>query len=87
MPITSSVEIVNTLSSLTFNANGTLDATFSVLIGGLPALDKSFHIDAINSSVILDSPVPQGFDTMREGVIVGVYQYLLTSGQLHGVMS
>lgn len=87
MPITTTVEVVNTLASLTFNANGTMDATFSVVIGGQAALDKHFHLDVPTTTSILDAPIPQGFTTMREGVIVGVYIYLLTTGQLVGTMS
>lgn len=87
MPITTTVQVVNTLASLTFNENGTMDATFSVKLDGERVADKNFHIDATATTAILDAPIPQGFTTMREGVIVGVYQYLISTGKLVGSMS
>jgi hypothetical protein len=87
MPITSTIEVVNTLSSLTFNQDGTLDATFTVMMDGVKSTDKHFHLDLPTSIGILDAPIPEGFETMRQGVIVGVYKHLLTAGLLVGTMS
>jgi hypothetical protein len=84
MPITKTAGVVQTLKTLAFNADGSMDSAFSVSVDGIAGDDLSLHMTAEETATIIDCPLPAGMETMRFGIIANLYKHLLTSGKLKG---
>ena len=87
MPITRPAEVSAKLKTLLFRENGSLHAVFTIAYEGGSTAEMAYDVSPENTSKLIDQPIPQGLTTLREGIVIALYSYLVQLGTLKGAIS
>jgi hypothetical protein len=85
MGIVNTLNINQEIKALTFTADGSMACTLGTT-GDVSLPDKTVQIGLADTSDILDKATTSGM-TIRQAIVVGVYQHLIASGAVAGTMS
>lgn len=86
MPINTTVAVSREIKSLLFVNDGSLNVVLVRLENGSPAGEESYRIEPMDAAGLLDVAPTEGL-TMRQQIVLSVYQFLVTSGMVEGEIS
>jgi hypothetical protein len=85
MPIVTTQSVAREIKSLLFVEDGSLNVVMFRFEDGVKAGEDSYRIEPAQASSILDiEPVP-GL-TVRQQIILSVYQFMIAAGMVSGVV-
>ena len=85
MPIVSTQSVSKEIKSLLFVNDGSLNVTLLKMEDGQVSGDETYRIEAEDTSTILDVAPTEGL-TVRQQIILSVYQYLINKGLVSGAI-
>lgn len=84
--IVKQVEVTYILKSAVMQEDGRLAPSFDVLTDGAITANLNLFINSEASSIIMDSPITDG-SSIRNAIILRIYNYFLNSGELAGTLT